>query len=1259
MSDQIQTETTRLGDPRAPQVLNPLALPLRGSQLIEASAGTGKTFTIAMLYVRAILGHGQTPECGRPLTPRDILVVTFTEAATKELRDRIRKRLAEAAEIFRQPASEQGSGAHGEGPLQALRNDYPDSDSWPARARLLQLAAESMDEASVHTIHGWCNRMLNEHAFDSGGLFNQTLETDHGELLLQVIKDYWRSFVVPMDEGIANLWLDQFASPQALRTSLSDLLPLERQLPEPSGTPASLLGARVEELRSTFAHVRTTIAADAEDFLAVLTEASGRKDFNGNSLRLKNVAGWLESLKQWAGGQDLAAPALTPAAWDRLSPDGIGQAWKKGTPPVDHPLIESVVALRSVCREPLPVQAMLFHACHWVADRLEREKQRRAEMGFDDLLERMDQALAGASGPRLSNAIRQQFPLVMIDEFQDTDPVQYRIFDSIYHASENRPESGLLMIGDPKQAIYGFRGADIYTYLKARKDTADRQVTLPKNFRSATAMVEATNHLFGHGEQQAIKGAFLFRQGDDNPVPFHAVGAQGRQESLRIEGQLAPALTFWAQDSEDRKSDVMTNVAETCASEIVRLLNLGQNGQAGFADETGSWQPLNASDLAVLVNNGTEAALVRQALANRGVKSVYLSDRRSVLDTTEARDLIYWLEACAEPERDNLVRAALATTTLAVDWATLDQLRNNELAWETTLEHFRGFRQVWRQQGVLAMVRCVLNHFDVPARLLSQPEGERALTDVLHLAELLQQESQQVDGEQSLIRRFSEMVAATSHRSDAMQVRLESDAELVQVITVHKSKGLEYPLVFLPFATNCRPATGKRLPLIWHDDEGDQQLAFEARDDVLTRVDQERLGEDIRKLYVALTRARHGTWVGAPALKGEEARSALSYLVAQKSEEPISAGLRRMAEGCRDILVQPLPAPTEAIYQPPRAAELGSARERTAPGWDSWWIASYSAIRYRVAATDDVIPEVPAESETAGAERIREEAEPATRVSAPPVVQKPAPDSVQIHGFYRGAGPGTFLHSLLEWAAEEGFQRACENGPARRELIESRSRLRGWDAWTGPLDHWLVDFLQTRLSLPSQPDGSASEVSLAMLDQAVPEMEFWISSQGVSTGELDRLVRQHTMTHWNREQIPERPAADDMMLRGMLKGFIDLVFEHEGRYYVADYKSNYLGPGDEDYSDMAMAGVVAEKRYDLQFALYLLALHRLLRTRLPDYDYDRHVGGAVYLFLRGNKAESRGVYCERPDRSLIDALDHLFRTGKSGQDGVMTQEALL
>ncbi|WP_404362948.1 exodeoxyribonuclease V subunit beta [Marinobacter sp.] len=1250
------------------QRLDPLIFPLHGSRLIEASAGTGKTFTIALLYVRLILGHGDIAQTGRLLTPRDILVVTFTEAATKELRDRIRKRLAESAEIFRADPATVPELEKGQDLLHDLRASY-DPAEWAGCAHLLQLAAESMDEAAVHTIHGWCNRMLKEHAFDSGGLFDQALETDQSELLGQVVRDYWRTFVNELDADTAEAFLDAVPSPDDLQGRVRELLKLQTRLPESAATPREVLTAQIAERRAVFDSVREVLQQQADDFLVVYLEAKKSKRVNGTKMREDRVRDWLDLLLEWSHTRDMAPPDLTDAAWGRLSAAGLEAAWK-GPAPIDHPLIQSMAQLESQRSLTAPAEVFWLHAARWVGARLEREKQRRGEMGFDDLLTRLDSALQKETGARLTATIRQQFPVAMIDEFQDTDPVQYRIFDSVYQVADNVRERGFFMIGDPKQAIYRFRGADIFTYLAARSATEGRHVTLPRNFRSSADQVSASNRVFAFAEDSRSQGAFLFRRGQDrNPLPFIPVEAQGRRDELRIDGKVPAAMTFWSHINSDNKGQVEQKTAEACASEVVRLLNLGVQRRAGFGltgDAAGELRPLCSADIAILVNKGAEARLIRNALSERGVKSVYLSDRASVLDTRQALDLLRWLEACAEPERDRLVRAALATATLDLGWARLDELRRNELAWEDEIERFRRLRIVWREQGVLAMIRRILVEFGVPGRLLQANDGERALTDVLHIAELLQRESQQVDGEQALIRRLGEMISEAGREVEALQVRLESDADLVQVVTVHKSKGLEYPLVFLPFATSCRPASKKDSPLMWHDENGELKLTFRSDDDSLALADQERLGEDIRKLYVALTRARYATWVGAPDIKGEERRSALGYLAGLDGSDSLADCLQAMAAEEPAMTVSAMPPITIDHYQPPPAPPLAEALRPQRAARAHWWIASYSAIRYHAEQPPGSEASEPApgittgvlsEPETPAAERLLEEAE-GPRAAATRPVRHPHPEERRIHGFYRGAEPGTFLHGLLEWCAESGFAGISLKAGELDEMLAQRCGVRGWEAWAGPLGNWLADMIDTPLQLPLQPDGSRPSLALSELRQAVPEMEFWFASQQVDTRALDRVVRQYTLTDSGPEVVENRRAAEPMLLNGMLKGFIDLVFEHEGRYYVADYKSNYIGPDDSDYTAEAMAAVVAEKRYDLQYALYMLALHRLLKARLRDYDYDRHVGGAVYLFLRGNGAPGGGVHSDRPDRRMIEALDRLFRGNRPVKPGAAETEAL-
>ncbi|SEN57827.1 DNA helicase/exodeoxyribonuclease V, beta subunit [Pseudomonas sp. ok272] len=1203
-----------------------LAFPLRGSQLIEASAGTGKTFTISALYLRLVLGHGDADSgFGRELLPPQILVVTFTDAATKELRDRIRTRLAQAARFFRDetPAPDTL--------IAELREQYR-TEQWPGCANRLDIAAQWMDEAAVSTIHSWCQRMLREHAFDSGSLFTQSLETDHSDLLGEVVRDYWRRYCYPMQGDALNWVRANWGGPAALLARVRGVFDSERESVEGTA-PAELIAACLQARREALVALKAPWGPWARELREICLQGVASKTVDGRKMQARYFEPWFEKISAWAEDETVEDLDIG-TGFTRLTPDGMAEAWKGPAP--EHPGLHAMAALpASLDALPTPDAAVLKHAAQWIGERFEEEKRRRAEMGFDDMLLRLRAALQAQGGERLATLIREQFPVALIDEFQDTDPVQYRIFESIYRIEDNNPECGLFLIGDPKQAIYAFRGADIYTYLRARQATSGRLHTLDTNFRSSHGMVRAVNHVFQQAElREQGRGAFLFREPDgDNPVPFSPVQSQGRKESLEINGQPVPALNVWQLGSEQPLSGAVyrQQLAAACASEISALLNAGQQGQAGFVRDAQVLKGLLPADIAILVRDGKEAQAVRSALSARGVRSVYLSDKDSVFAAQEAHDLLSWLKACAEPDVERPLRAALASITLNLSLIELERLNQDELAWERRVMQFREYRQIWRLQGVLPMLRRLLHDFELPQALIARSDGERVLTNLLHLSELLQQAAAELDGEQALIRHLGEHLALSGQAGEEQILRLESDEQLVKVVTIHKSKGLEYPLVFLPFICSAKPVDGSRLPLHYHDERGRPQVSLSPTPELIALADHERLAEDLRLLYVALTRAQHACWLGVADLKRGNHNSsvlhlsALGYLLGGGERLAESADLQRwlrdLQQGCDALSVGPMPQASDLHFHPPRNEAVLLAplipRRRAA---ENWWIASYSALRVgeRLSAASDEAPESAQAQKLFDDERLD-----------PHAPREVLASGGDIHRFPRGPNPGTFLHGLLEWAGDEGFKAEPK---AIEKAIGRRCNRRGWEGWITTLSDWLGHLLQVPLRLGGEPP-----LVLAQLSQYRVEMEFWFASHQVDVLKLDELVRQYTHAG------APRMTAESALLNGMFKGFIDLSFEHAGRYYVADYKSNWLGAEDGAYTEQAMEQSMLDHRYDLQYALYLLALHRQLKARLVDYDYDRHMGGAVYLFLRGTRSTSQGVYFARPPRELIERLDRLFQ----------------
>lgn len=1449
--------------PEQPRRVDPLHFPLWGSRLIEASAGTGKTYTIAALYLRLVLGHGERgtasldaayppdvdmgflegaklPEAvtafREALTPPKILVVTFTEAATLELRDRIRARLAEAAAFFRASAEavEAGAGLDvmvpGSVPdqdlvggqlapdiasagddlavlpkadpfLQGLRDAYPASQ-WSERAHTLQLAAEWMDESAISTIHGWCNRMLREHAFDSRGLFNQTLSTDTSELLAEACRDYWRNFCQGLPLEAARVLQGWWADPDALQKEVQSLLSDLDALSGEGRSPAEAIGEaqaqRVQQLQALKAPWREgwidelgamldagrekpAASRKGKGCAAPVSDAPNGRAFptgwlNGSKLRTNSQIQWLQLLRDWADDVERDNLGLTDAALKRLTPDGLRDAFGKDVDAQDpalvamleHPALAAIAALPGkLAALPDGRQAMLLHAARWIEARYRRARDQRSEMSFDDLLRQLAQALASEGGERLAERIRTQFPVAMIDEFQDTDPVQYSIFDRVYRVEKNCPEQALILIGDPKQAIYAFRGADIHTYLRAREATRGRHYTLDTNFRSSKAMVGAVNHVFEVAEQRP-GGAFRFGAVSDDgdgagaavSLPFLAVKAQGRKEiwqDTTYPGGAAPALVAWTmpEDAGNRlnaktghvsKGAYTAHYAEVTAREIARLLQAGAEGQAGFArpvrpdeqhvhaDQGDSRRVsgVRPADIAVLVNSGREADAVRKALRTQGIRSVYLSEDESVYASPVVPALLRWLQAAAEPASGRLLRAALGTALCGLDALQLERLVHDELHWEERVAQFQRYREIWRSQGVLPMVRHMLQDFGVVPRLLAQG-GERQLTDLLHLSELLQQASTRLEGEHALVRYLQEQRDAPEGEREARRQRLESDDARVRVVTVHKSKGLEYPLVFLPFFCAVRPVEARDALLRWHDADGRLRLVpgRSADDEIVAAADAERLGEDLRKLYVALTRARHATWVGLGALENLH-RSAAGHLLGLGDESGdghrLFAALQEQVDQWREgvapcvVAVEEASLPADgqdeggmtqaAVWSPSeRASGRGAVAWKTPPmlpgqSWPRWWIASYSALEVEDVATTLSPSDSPSERgahEAVAAHGDAERVKPAAGdgwEAGRNVAESDAPygdsaltdtwaeqraadavwqrhlvqaaeasalavvDSEQgagglgssVHDFARGPQAGTFLHGLLEWAGRQGFA-ALAKDPARlAEQVRWRlQRMPDWQPWQSLLTDWLVRLLTQPLLLDAGGRGRAPEstldapvdaghapsdggscFTLAGLRQYQVEMSFMLAVQDIDLPALDAWVRQHTFSG------AARPPLLPGQLNGMLKGFIDLVFEHEGRFHVLDYKSNWLGASDEAYRGETMQAAVLAHRYELQYLFYLLALHRLLKVRLPDYDYDRHVGGALYLFLRGSGAPSRGVFAARPPRAVIEALDAAF-----------------
>ncbi len=1184
--------------------LNALEVPLCGKALIEASAGTGKTFTIATLYIRLLLGHG-VKGFPRPLSVTEILVVTFTEAATEELRERIRLRIRETKLAMLRGKSDDPV-------ISTFLKETADKDS---AAKALAIAEQQMDQSAIFTIHGFCQRMLRQYSLDTNSMESAKLITDEDKLKLTIVSDFWRNHIVPLSEEVATEVRSCWKTPELLKLDISRYI---------SGSAVTIkadeknLGKTITEIYeqsvASIKHIKECIkdTLSSSDLAKIILSS----DINKRSWTKKRTPERVEEIREWANNPFTGLD--TPKSLRSFALSEILEKTKEGGKPPESPIFEKI---ESFLENHKGMKSELFR----IAIKECRQKYRETKgelslLSFDDLLVNLERALTGKMGEFLSHQIAKQYPFAMIDEFQDTDSLQFTIFDKIYSTINNADpiDVGLFMIGDPKQAIYAFRGADINTYIHA-KNTVEHIYTLSKNWRSSHEMVAATNDLFGLSDNP-----FLY-EGDIDFIRTTAAAKPDSSKWFKRGKRMSAVNVFMTDDGEKPvlKSDYESQMAEITADEILELLSSEDSTLINAKHS----RKIESGDIAILVRTGKQARTIQNALEQRNISSVYLSSSGSVYDTAEARDLLLILRSLLNLKDERSLRAAMSTRLFGMTAEEIDSHNKSEKLWERLLDEMTVYSRTWKYNGISAAIRKIVTTKELPKQLLGQTGGERVLTNILHLAELLQAEEQSIDSELSIVQTLDHHINNPNPNSDEQQLRLESDENLVKIVTIHKSKGLEYNLVFLPFISSFQETT---TPLYFDQRTNAMTLDLENEELSLERAEKERLAEDLRILYVAMTRAVFGTYLGlCPIADGRKTRgptgvhkTAIGSLV-QKNAQADALDFENFTNewlkksSTSDWGALPKPEIQSMIHEVSEKLQLSKTTQLKNSIEKGWWITSFSALsRHAHSHSDSVF-----ETASLSAELFEKEE-----------TAQGSPEGLNIYTFPRGAEIGTFLHTIFE---EIDYTQSTSEGKNLEILVDLMSRNDVDEKWLPTLVKLLGDTLDKPLE-----DG----LSLNMLgdDKKLVEMEFLLPICNLSHDRFNELMSNHEPLY----KLGSKLSFDDV--KGLLKGFIDLTFEHNGQYFVLDWKSNHLGDDASNYTQEAMGEAIADHRYDVQYTLYTLALHRFLKSKLPNYDYDKHVGGCFYIFLRGiEDSTQNGIYFKKPNRALIESLDEYFASSEA------------
>jgi exodeoxyribonuclease V beta subunit len=1197
---------------------NLLTSPLKGNNLIEASAGTGKTFAIASIFLRLLIEE----DGGKPLTVREILVVTYTVAATEELRNRVRQKIRDGIDAFVRPGSDDDF-------LDDLVKSHPD----PRKALdLLKAALNDFDEASICTIHGFCQRTLRENAFETMSPFDMAFIPDEKALKEEIVQDFWRHhFYEAIPEFVVYALEKKYSIASFLK-----LIQHRSQLQEihivPVAEPSAL--ASMEPFRHAFGKMKAPWADSRSDVLEKLRDEGLKKSngfYNDPERLLNDMDRYVRST--------LPIP-LFPNL-ERFTLSGLIAGVKKGKRPPGHPFFtlceEFHQHLTRLAAEMegqlLYLKAELFRT---VRKELPIRKRRLQVQSYDDLLVNLQNAIESTEESEIAKELRTRYRAALIDEFQDTDPVQCAIFTTVFKS----PGSILFLIGDPKQAIYSFRGADLFSYLSAYEQV-ERRYTLSKNWRSEPGLIQAINTVFEQGNR------FLY---DNITFKKVSIGEVKERKLAKFPENQTPFLDLWFLDGDRLKAmeaagnKEMTKriIAKAVAAEISRLIGLGREKRAFIGEK-----PLEEADIAVLVRDRYEARYTQDALTQLGIPGV-LHSAGNIFDSYEALEMERILAGISEPASERYLRSALATTLLGMSGEKLELLKEDEQNWERWIARFREYNLTWERHGFMQMFRSLMMKECVRQRLLAFPDGERRLTNILHLSEILHTESlEQKSGMAGLLKWLSCQRDPETTRSEEHELQLESDANAVKIVTIHKSKGLEYPIVFCPFnwggsRIENRARENGLLYHRWDDEKGQWQLNLSLDridSETLSAAEREILAENIRLLYVALTRAKHRCYVIWGKFKESET-SSLAYTLhpPEKIESDdvvgaISKHLHSMTDDCIRCDLEAIAERSGGtiritdmrvdqgirLQSPPLMPEKLTGRVLSRKIDKSKSIASFSYFVAQRFAGDafsaDVIPELPDRDAGITALELDSDEEP-----------------VGMFAFPKGARSGTLLHDIFEH-----LDFTEENPEDTVTLVSRKLAEYHFDpTWQEAVSGMIRKVLAT----PLHPDIPGLSLSKIPRKERLHEMEFYFPLKRVTANTLKNLFSGKSGT--GMDDFPERIGRLKFdIAQGVMKGFIDLLFQFEDRFYLLDWKSNFLGIRLDDYSDTLLKQVMKDEFYFLQYHLYIAALQQYLTMRVPRYDYNKNFGGVFYLFLRGvdpEKGPSCGIYYDRPDKERVEFI---------------------
>lgn len=1404
-----------------PKQLSLASFDLDKSSMIEASAGTGKTFTISNLVVRLLIEGIKKGNSSEPLDIENILIVTFTNAAASDLRARVLQKIHECRISFDQIKN-------GDKTIEELEKTFKEvaihcfekyshntidgisidniKNVASVFSRLLTRAERNIDRASIGTIHSFCNKALNQiYSFEAGRAFNVNLTQDISLEQKEAKLTVWRSLFYNDNGFDRDLLLNLlgFTDPEndTLKKAVKALEKVRLIDPDEGYYGFSVKSYYEEGVKK--------LQKTPDDRIRYLLDEYVKSVFQ--------LTQYLEPLKEYKGqlistssAGEIAHGALYELSSGQLA--GSAPYWAKKTGLIFLEAVDSFIKedsidinnfiskLENIDAETLSkilnqdnshfvkvnkgsefanqqqLETFEYSAKEFArayldvlrtVDTIKNELkisvaikvilktdelcERDNVISNDEVLRQLAVALNNkdeSRGDVLASLLRKRYPVAMIDEFQDTDPVQFAIFSKLYLDQDVIDESAhCYLIGDPKQSIYAFRGTDINSYNKAKElilENKGNVYTLNTNFRSCQKIIEGVNEIFeeyedpknqesaedssankeniesqnsadslpekkDHTAYQYVEHPFDYYKNSeekhlDSKIQFERVNCSDKPNSVRFyfkddSSKEIPICNYirevsFADSQEKTKAnDYYGEIAKFVALDVKRCLLEGK------IFEKGEERDVKPSDITILVNDAKENRFIQDALKNLSIQSVYFSDRESVLNSEkndkitaseEATNIIYLMEAMCDNTNSPKVNRLLGSSLLRLSSEKfLDSIKSDKLDTEITL--LRACRESWEKYGFITAFSQYIYQHDLLCTILETDGGERSLSNYFQIAEIVQSVNSKVVGSNAQLLWFKELVLNNKGElsEDITKKHLESEQSLVKVMTIHKSKGLEFPIVFTPYESGFMALKSKDSAVYYDPDSKKVSYALDRDNKIKGKsvkdlVEVAALQEQERLLYVALTRAKLANFISLPScisLNGKTYQSPLKKLIsivfkddsADSKGKPSKRATKKSKDKevgidtTKDVVVNDPPkTQLKAVENPDLFKKLETveldecvelknsiSQEGEVSSLDkgsvdnSFTVTSYSAITS--GAHNDMFASSVDEKETSVEDGDSDDSKDKDLIN---------------FNFAKGSTAGSFLHKIMEIVlAKDDVDKTDKdslynfvNSQLKYDFYHLVSKSGDDEDAKNEkivaLSSWLYDILNANL-LPKAKDGDQVKLSNLKALDCARELDYFLPCKDFKVRVLNGICHdfyESEVKAFEMLSVPELPDLKKSNFKGYMNGSLDLVakFDTETgpKFYMIDYKSNYLGNSFSQYTQQKILKSIFESRYDVQILFYSLALYRFLKTTLPNFSYEKDFGGVMYLYLRGMNSfdtKSPGQFYVKPSEALIDRLDRLFK----------------